>query len=90
MKLNCEFEIVTIDDEIMAVPVGDAASDLHAIIRLNETGADILRLLAHETTEDAIVAELCERYEVEEATLRRHVQSFIGKLRESKLLGTSD
>ena len=50
MKSKYTFEKLELDGQIVAVPVGDNASDLHAVLNLNEEAMRILELLKEETT----------------------------------------
>ena len=63
MKAKYTFEIMEIDDQMMAVPVGEEADELHGILKLNESAAAILELLKEETSEEEIVQKLLEKYE---------------------------
>ena len=62
MKLKYNFETVELDDRLVAVAVGDGASDFGGVIKLNDTAAEIFNMLKEETSEEAIVIELKERY----------------------------
>ena len=86
MKLKYEFETVELDGEYMAVPVGDNASGLCGIIRLNPEGKELLDLLKSETTEAAIVDTLAAKYENDRTTLEEYVQEFTAQLRENGIL----
>ena len=86
MKLKYEFETVELDGEIMAVPVGDNAEELHAMLRLNDTASAILKLLAEETTEEAVCKAILAEYEGDETEIRGYIHEFIGKLKEFDLL----
>ena len=55
MKAKYTFEIMEIDDQMMAVPVGEVADELHGILKLNQSAAAILELLKEETSEEEIV-----------------------------------
>ena len=51
MKSKYTFEKMELDGQIVAVPVGENASDLHAVLNLNEEAVSILECLKEETTE---------------------------------------
>ena len=55
---------------------------------LDEVGSRIWELLAEPSTEDAIVKRLTEEYDVDEETVRRDVQTFLGNLNERGLILT--
>ena len=85
MKIKEGFLLRSIAQEIVVVPVsGDL--DLNMMIKLNETGAFLWERLEQETDEDALVSALLAEYEVDEATARRSVQSFVRKLNDNGLL----
>ena len=86
MKLKYEFETVELDGEYMAVPVGDNASELHAMLRLNETASAILELLKAETTEEAVIDGVCARYEGEREEIAAAVREYVRQLRDAGLL----
>ena len=82
MKLKYEFETVELDGEIMAVPVGDNATELHGLLRLNETAADIIELLRNETDVEAVTDGLLQKYEGEREAIAAYVRQFVAQLTE--------
>lgn len=82
MKLKYEFETVELDGEIMAVPVGDNAPELHGLLRLNETAADIIELLRNETDVEAVTDGLLQKYEGEREAIAAYVRQFVAQLTE--------
>ena len=87
MKLKYEFETMEMDDQVVAVPVGDEAENaLHGIIKLNDSAAAIFELLKKETTEDAIVAAMKKEYDAVEPKIREYVRGFIDYLDGQGLL----
>ena len=75
-----------LDGEIIGVPVGNNASDLHAVLNLNEEAMRILELLMKETTEKNIVDQLVKEYDGTEAEIASAVHTFIEQLRQEGLL----
>lgn len=75
-----------LDGEIIAVPVGDNAPELHAVLYLNEEALRILELLQEETTEQNIVTQLLAEYDSTEGELQPLVHSYIEELRQNGLL----
>ena len=85
MKLKDGFILRQVAGQTVALPTeGDI--DLNTMITLNETGAFLWERLTQETDEDALVAALLAEYDVDEATARRSVQRFVGKLRDHGFL----
>lgn len=68
-------------DGTIAVATGDAAKVLNGMIRLSDTAAFILRQMEEDTTEDAIVQALLEKYTgVSEEKAREDVRGIIARL----------
>ena len=86
MKLKCALENIELDDEMIAIPVGNGAENLHAMLRINETASDILALLKEETTEEEVVREMLKIYNTDEATMTKSVHAFLEKLSAAGVL----
>lgn len=86
MKLKYRFEKMEIDDEIVAVPVGENASELHSVLNLNEVAMRILELLHEETTEEELVSQLLLEFEGEKTAVEKAVQSFVAQLSQENFL----
>jgi len=86
VRLKYAFETMEMDDEIVAVPVGDGAEAFRGVVRLNESAAAIFALLKKDTTEEAIVAELLKKYETSEEELTRFVHQYVENLKKEGLL----
>ena len=86
MKNKYAFEKMEIDDTILAVPIGEKAEDLHAVITVNEEAMRILELLKEETTKEMIVAQLSKEYLGKKEEIESHVSTFIEQLRQEGLL----
>lgn len=82
MKLKYTFEMMELDDQQMAVPVGEGADKFHGILKLNESAAAIFGLLKEDTTEEAIVEKLLEKYETTEEEARTYVHEYVSELKE--------
>ncbi len=86
MKSKYILEKMELDGEIVAVPVGENASELHAVLNLNEEAMRILELLQQETTEDEIMDTLLKEYTGDPEEIRAYVRQFLKKLEEEGLL----
>ena len=86
MKCKYLFEKMKLDGEIVGVPVGESASEIHAVLNLNEEAMRILELLREETTEQAIVEQLVTEYDSSEEEIEPLVHAFIGQLRQEGFL----
>ena len=85
MKLKGGFIISEIAGKMVAVPTEDDV-DLNMMITLNDTGAFLWEKLKEETSEDKLVEALLAEYDVDEATARRSVNAFVGKLKGNGLI----
>ena len=86
MKSKYTFEKIELDGEIVAVPVGESAAELRAVLNVNEEAMRILELLQEETTEESIVAQLLKEFEGEGEEIAPLVSAFIEQLRQEGLL----
>ena len=86
MNMLKDMILTEIEGEWYAVPVGEAAKRFSGMIRMNKTGKRIFELLMAGKTEAETVAQLTEEYEVEEATARENVRTFVEKLRGAGVL----
>ncbi len=86
MKLKYCFETVEMGDEIICVPVGDAADQVHGVIKLNKSGLEIIELLKEETTEEEIVSKLSEKYENRKENLMQYVSNAVNTLRDAGMI----
>ena len=85
MKLKDQYETMAMRDKVVAVPVGDEMT-FSGALKLNKTGAAILELLKEETTEEEIVEQLSQRFDVPEEKLRKDVHAYISALIEKGLI----
>ncbi len=86
MKLKYEFETVDMGDEIILVPVGEGAKQVHGVVKLNESGLEIVNLIKDGTGEEDIVNKLAARYENSREDLLRYVRDVLKPLKENGLI----
>ena len=86
MRLKHQFEIMDLDDRVIAVPVGDGAEMYHGVFKMNETAAVIFNLLNEETTEEAIVAFMKEKYSAPIDLLTEDVHKYIEEFKKNDML----
>ena len=86
MKCKYNFERMELDGGIIAVPVGEKAAELHAVLNLNEEAMRILELMQEDTTEQEIVTRLLSEYDGSENDIYPLVHSFIEQLRQENLI----
>ena len=62
MKLAVEMAVMELDGEWSAVAVGEDSAKFHGMLNLNESAADIIKLLAEDTTPEAVFEEMKKKY----------------------------
>jgi Coenzyme PQQ synthesis protein D (PqqD) len=67
---------------------GGVVLDLHRgkMFQINPTGAAILNLLAHGSTEEQIIEEICRNFSAEPEVATTDVRAFLASLAELQLL----
>lgn len=86
MKIKEGFVLRQVADQWMAVPIGSMAEKVHGLIALNETGADIWKILQEDHTEEEVVDILMASYESDREEVVQSVKEFISSLQESDIL----
>ena len=86
MRIVSGFFLREIVGETVAIPSGEAAHQLSGLISLNGSGKMLFELLQTEQTEESLIREMTERYEVDAATAKQDVQEFLDLLRQNRLL----
>lgn len=85
MKLKYEFETVAMGDESILVPMGDDAKRVNGILKLNDSGLEIVDMIRNGADEAAVVDALAAKYENSREELERYVSRVIEVLRENGL-----
>ena len=86
MKLKYCFEDVNMGDEIISVPVGDDARVIHGVLKMNDTGKEIVDLLKEETTEEKIVEQMLSKHTYDSEKMSSVVKNIIETLKNAGLL----
>ena len=86
MRINPDFTIQKVGaSSYVAVPVGKTSETFHAMVRLNETGAFLWKLMAEkDCTEAELVDALLAEYEVEREIAERDVHNVVELLKENR------
>jgi len=85
MKLKSGFVLREVAGSTVVVPTGGDVN-FNGMISLNETGKTLWEALGTETDADGLVQALLAEYDVDEATARAGVDTFVAKLREHGFL----
>ena len=86
MKVNPQFVLREIADEYIVVPVGEEAERIHGILKLNEQGAFLWKLMEKEQTEETLVHALLNAYQVDADAAKKDVSVFWEELKKIRCL----
>ena len=86
MKIRKQLVKRTIAGDVILVPIGDASLELKGLLTLNETGERMWDLLLQCDSEEALVQQMLEEYEVDEIALRTDVGECLAQLRQLEIL----
>ena len=84
MKLNKDFLIHQTDNGEILIPVGEETKRFHGVVKLNETGSEIVhRLEEDEMSLDSLLEHFYNKYpEDNKEDIKEGITSFINKLKE--------
>ena len=86
MKIKKELIKREIAGDTILVPVGKTVYDANGLFVMNELAAFIWDLLPEAQTEADIVSAVLAEYEIDEATAKKDIAAFLGKLKEMNIL----
>lgn len=86
MKIKREYVLDSIGEETLAVPLGASEGKQIGIVRLNSVGAFLWKLLEKGATEEALIQELTDSYDVECDVAKQDVKNFLAKLETQGIL----
>lgn len=76
-KVGNEFVVMSIDTKLV---------NLNGMISLNESGAFLFEKLKEEIQEEDLLKVFLDEYEIDEATAKKDLETFINHLKENQLL----
>ena len=86
MKLKDGFILQDVGGEHMAVASGSAGKVFNGLVRNNGTADFIFRALMKETSEEAVVETMAERYDASRDRIAEDVARLIAQFRKAELL----
>ena len=86
MKLKNGIITDSSSGEFIAVATGEASRIFNGLIKNNATANFLFEQLMSDTTEEKLVCDLLEKYDVSEATAKSDVHDFLEKIRKTGLL----
>ena len=86
MKIKDGYMLREVAGNSVVVAVGKATLDFNGLITLNSTGAFLWKMLAKETTEEALITAMLDEYEIDERTAKTDIAEFMDKLKGADLI----
>lgn len=87
MKMLPGFEIISIAEEYIVVPVGENTKRLRGIVVLNEAAAILLEKMKKDVSIEELVLYLMDHYVVEKDKARRDIEEMIATLQSIGIVG---
>ncbi len=86
MKIKKDYMLHQLDDENIVIPVGGEAAKFNGMVRLNETGVFLWKLLEQELGREDLISAMVAEYDADEATITSAVDEFVALLKENQFL----
>jgi hypothetical protein len=86
MKIKDDLMLRHIADSWVVVPMGERLLEFNGMLKVNDTGAFIWRLLEQGKTREQIVSAMFDEYEIDLETASREADTFIKVLSEAHVL----
>lgn len=86
MKIRKELLKREVGGEAFLVPLGKTVYDSNGLFALTELGSFIWDLLPEAESEQEILTQILETYEVEESIAKSDLEAFLNKLRKMEIL----
>lgn len=81
MQIKKDFTIQKVGASYVAVAVGETSKHFHGMVRLNETGAFLWKLMAEkDCTEEELVEAMLAEYDVDRETVTADVRRIVENL----------
>lgn len=90
MKLLYNIHIQKVGDQYLGITTGDDAAAIPGILRFNETGATIVRLLRNDISRDDLLTTLQQEYDAPLPLLSQCLDDLLSYLQQSHLLTISE
>lgn len=86
MKIKNGFMLRKVGAQNVVVAVGEASRSFNGIIRLNDSGKYLWEKLQQETTEQQLLSDMLNDYNIDETTARADIERFVQSLKGAGLL----
>jgi hypothetical protein len=86
MRIKSEYILLDISDGCVAIPADGAKYDFNEVIRINEAGAFLWKMLAANSEREELIGALSKRYDIGRATAEKDLDVFINALMQSGIV----
>lgn len=87
MKLKYQFVVQKVSGKAVAVAVGQDSQNFNGMIKLNESGELIFKLLSSgDLTQQQLLEQFAQKYETTVESIQTNVLEFVEQLRQNDLL----
>ena len=87
MKLKYQFVFQKVGGKAVAVAVGQDSQKFHGMIKLNESGEHIFKLLSSgDLTQEQLLEQFAQHFGVTVENIQQDVLEFVDQLRQNDLL----
>jgi len=90
MRIKEDLMLRNIVGAWIVVPMGERLLEYNGMLKVNESGAFIWRLLQTDNSKEKIVEAMLEEYEIDEETATHEVDAFIKTLTDAYVLEGSN
>ena len=86
MKIKNGFMLRKVGAQNVVVAVGEASRSFNGIIRLNDSGRYLWEKLQNEITEQQLLSDMLNDYDIDESTAKADIARFVESLKGAGLL----
>lgn len=86
MKLKDGYLLRNVAGVHLVVPIAERVIEFKGMMTLNETGAFLWQQLLEEQTEEELLSDLIEEFQVDRETASKDIKDFIKKLKDVNVL----
>ena len=86
MKIKEGYILREVAGNFVVLPIGQATLDFNGMISLNATGAFLFDLLKEDTTEEKLLEEMLNTYDIDEATAKKDIADFVEKIKGAGII----
>lgn len=85
LKIKQGFILSEIAGNYLVVAVGERVKNFNKLIKLNETGSFLWKILEKGATQEQLVEKLLKEYDIDRTTAEQDVNLFVSNIKEAGL-----